>query len=278
MNLLIYPLYLINNNTEHYSAHKEIIEQNISYIDKFHSVDEIKVIGKSVSSWSEMINDLMKNIEDLLKAKNNILLCEADNFIVEDFKEVFSLNKFTLFALCNNGSKLDKNLPGGEYLNAGFAYFPYKNFEKYFKFKKIDERDSSKSSLIYEKQINDIFYSQFNSHIDGLNYINKKIGFSNYNWRGLLCIDVDNRFLYKRMPSVKKIKSIHFLNLSQYIHKVNGFNPFWYKKFVNDLASGKSKKIVILKILYHYWKYVDIKIVKKKYRLVKYFITILLSK
>ena len=80
------------------------------------------------------------------------------------------------------------------------------------------------------------------------------------------------------MPSVKKIKSIHFLNLSQYIHKVNGFNPFWYKKFVNDLVSGKSKKIVILKILYHYWKYVDIKIVKKKYRLVKYFITILLSK
>ena len=53
-------------------------------------------------------------------------MCEADNFIVEDFKEIFSLDKFTLFALCNNGSKIDKSLPGGEYLNAGFAYFPLK--------------------------------------------------------------------------------------------------------------------------------------------------------
>ena len=31
MNLLVYPLYLINNNKEHYDTHKEIVELNISY-------------------------------------------------------------------------------------------------------------------------------------------------------------------------------------------------------------------------------------------------------
>ena len=110
MNLLVYPLYLINNNKEHYDTHKEIVELNISYINEFQSVDDIIVIGKPVNNWAEMINDLMENINDLLKEKNNIILCEADNFIVEDFKEVFSLDKFTLFALCNNGSKIDKSL------------------------------------------------------------------------------------------------------------------------------------------------------------------------
>ena len=59
-----------------------------------------------------MINDLMKQIEGLLKEGNNVLVCEADNFIIEEFSDIFSLTKFTLFALCNNGSKLDNNLPG----------------------------------------------------------------------------------------------------------------------------------------------------------------------
>ena len=278
MNLLVYPLYLIKNNKEHYDAHKEIVELNISYVNKFQSVDDIVVIGKPVNNWAEMINDLMENIYDLLKKKNNVILCEADNFIVEDFKEVFSLDKFTLFALCNNGSKIDKSLPGGEYLNAGFAYFPFKNFEKYFNFQTLQEDEYSKTSLIYEKKINDIFYSQFNSHTEGLNYINENIGFSKYNWRGLLAIDADSRFLYKNMPTSFDIKSIHFLNLSQYIHKIEGFDPFWYRKFVDDLVSGKSKKIVVLKILYHYWKFVDLKKYIKKYRLIKYFFKVLFSK
>lgn len=278
MNLLVYPLYLINNNKEHYDAHKEIVELNISYVNKFQSVDDIVVIGKPVNNWAEMINDLMENIYDLLKKKNNVILCEADNFIVEDFKEIFSLDKFTLFALCNNGSKIDKSLPGGEYLNAGFAYFPFKNFKKYFNFQTLQEDEYSKTSLIYEKKINDIFYSQFNSHIEGLNYINENIGFSKYNWRGLLAIDADSRFLYKNMPTSFDIKSIHFLNLSQYIHKIEGFDPFWYRKFVDDLVSGKSKKIVVLKILYHYWKFVDLKKYIKKYRLIKYFFKVLFSK
>ena len=69
MNLLVYPLYLINNNKEHYDAHKEIVELNISYVNKFQSVDDIVVIGKPVNNWAEMINDLMENIYDLLKKK-----------------------------------------------------------------------------------------------------------------------------------------------------------------------------------------------------------------
>ena len=68
-----------------------------------------------------MINDLMKQIEGLLKEGNNVLVCEADNFIIEEFSDIFSLTKFTLFALCNNGSKLDNNLPGGEYQILGFV-------------------------------------------------------------------------------------------------------------------------------------------------------------
>ena len=36
--------------------------------------------------------------------KNNVILYEADNFIVEDFKEIFSLDKFVI-CFMDNGSK-----------------------------------------------------------------------------------------------------------------------------------------------------------------------------
>ena len=129
MNTLIYPLYLIGNNQEHFDRHKEIIDINIGIINSFNCVDEIKIVGKPVVNWSEMINDLMKQVETLLKEGKNVLVCEADNFIVEEFSDIFSLTKFTMFALCNNGSKLDKNLPGGEYLNAGLCYYPQINYQ-----------------------------------------------------------------------------------------------------------------------------------------------------
>ena len=113
MNILIYPLYLIDNNKEHFERHKEIININVEVVKSFNCVDDIRIVGKPVVNWSEMINDLMKQIEGLLKEGNNVLVCEADNFIIEEFSDIFSLTKFTLFALCNNGSKLDNNLPGG---------------------------------------------------------------------------------------------------------------------------------------------------------------------
>lgn len=276
MNLIVYPLYLINDNIEHYQSHKEIIELNISHISKFFAPENIKIIGKRVKNWSEMINDLMENIQLLLNKKNNVLLCEADNFIIEDFKELFELNKFTLFALCNNGSKLDKTLPGGVYLNAGLAYFPFTNFKNYFNFPKLDATNSSEASLIYEKQINNMFYSQFSSHVEGLDYIKLNSGFSEYNWRGLLCVDIDKRFKYKSLPTAKKIKSIHFLNLSEYIHKNEGFKPFWYKIYVDKLVNGENKKKVIISILLHYKKYVLLNNYKKA-KLFKYLLKVVLN-
>ncbi len=278
MNILVYPLYLIDNNLTHFDTHKEIISTNIELIKSFKCVDEVKIIGKPVNNWSEMINDLMKEIEKLLMERNNVLVSEADNFIVDDFSDIYSLNKFTMFALCNNGSKLDKNLPGGEYLNAGLCYYPYKNYQDYFKYSDILETDTSNSSLEYERKMNNMFYSQFSSHKEGLDYINNNIGLSKYNWRGLLSIDLDDRFVYKTMPTSKDIKSVHFLNLSQYIHHIEGFEPFWYKRFVTSFAKGQSKKLIILKILFHYWKYINITQYEKKFRLIKYYFKILLNK
>ena len=278
MNTLIYPLYLIGNNQEHFDRHKEIIDINIGIINSFNCVDEIKIVGKPVVNWSEMINDLMKQVETLLKEGKNVLVCEADNFIVEEFSDIFSLTKFTMFALCNNGSKLDKNLPGGEYQNAGLCYYPQINYQSYFNYSELLETDSSKASLEYEKNINHMFYSQFDSHREGIDFINEKVGFSTYNWRGLLSADIDERFIYKSMPISKNIKSIHFLNLSQYIHNVEGFDPFWYEKFVLSFNSGQRKKLIILRILIHYWRFINIPQYKRKYRLAKYFFKVLINK
>ena len=278
MNILIYPLYLIGNNKDHFERHEEIVNINIEVVKSFNCVDDIRIVGKPVVNWSEMINDLMKQVEGLLKEGNNVLVCEADNFIVEEFSDIFSLTKFTLFALCNNGSNLDNNLPGGEYLNSGLCYYPQTDYQSYFNYSDILETDSSMTSLEYEKNINHMFYSQFNTHEDGLDFINTQIGFSVHNWRGLLSIDIDDRFKYKAMPTSKNIKSIHFLNLSQYIHNIEGFDAFWYKKFVLSFKNGQKKKLIVLRILFHYWSYVKIPQYERKYRLVKYFVKVLINK
>ena len=78
------------------------------------------------------------------------------------------------------------------------------------------EDEYSNTSLIYEKQINDIFYSQFNSHIEGLNYINENIGFFKIQLERSFCVVTLTADFYKNMPTSSEIKSIHFLNLSQY--------------------------------------------------------------
>ena len=49
MNTLIYPLYLIGNNQDHFDRHKDIININIAIIEHFNCVDEIKIVGKPVS-------------------------------------------------------------------------------------------------------------------------------------------------------------------------------------------------------------------------------------
>ena len=73
------------------------------------------------------------------------------------------------------------------------------------------------SSLEYEKIINHMFYSNL-THEEGLDFINTQIGFSVHNWRGLLSIDIDDRFKYKAMPTSKNIKVYIFLiYLNMYI-------------------------------------------------------------
>ena len=57
MNILIYPLYLIGNNKDHFERHEEIVNINIEVVKSFNCVDDIRIVGKPVVNWSEMIND-----------------------------------------------------------------------------------------------------------------------------------------------------------------------------------------------------------------------------
>lgn len=222
-NLLVYPLYKIKGKESEYQQHKEFVDKNIEVVQKFNCVDDIIVLGKEVNTWSEMITDLLFSIRELVK-NNNILFSEADTIFVKDFSEIFSLEKFMMFSKCEEDSNIDASLTKDFYLNGGMVYYPHNMDTKMWNhIDNIDQYDSIKmTGNLYEVIMNRMYYSQFDTMEDGLNYL-KKFGISKYNW----CI--------RSSPNIKKLKHIHFLNMSHYTSDESKFSGFWYEVFFNKI-------------------------------------------
>tara|TARA_Y100000004_G_C8955842_1_gene430761 strand:- start:2250 stop:3107 length:858 start_codon:yes stop_codon:yes gene_type:complete len=253
-NLLVYPLYKIKDRESEYLNHKINLQKNIEIVEKFACVDEIKVIGSEVNHWSLMIGDMMEQIYNFNKSGYNVLFSEIDTVFVKQFAEIFSLEKMTMFARCNNKSHKDDSLPKGYYLNSGLIYYPSNLDDNTWnlcrdKFKNNKTIDAAATS--YEIFVNKMFYSQFPNMDSGIDYIRKAIGFSKYNWRGLICVSS------KEVPSVTEdIKHIHFLNMSEYIQGDKNFQKFWYQEifdnFHADIMAGNSIKKHIIDLLHYY--------------------------
>ena len=222
-NLLVYPLYKIKGKESEYQQHKEFVDKNIEVVQKFNCVDDIIVLGKEVNTWSEMIADVLFSIRELVK-NNNILFSEADTIFVKDFSEIFSLEKFMMFSKCEEDSNIDASLTKDFYLNGGMVYYPHNMDTKMWNhIDNIDQYDSIKmTGNLYEVIMNRMYYSQFDTMEDGLNYL-KKFGISKYNW----CI--------RSSPNIKKLKHIHFLNMSHYTSDESKFSGFWYEVFFNKI-------------------------------------------
>ena len=218
-NVLVYPLYKIKGKESEYQQHKEFVDKNIEVVQKFDCVDDIIVLGKEVNTWSEMIMDVLLSIRELVK-NNNVLFSEADTIFVKDFLEIFSLEKFMMFSKCEEDSNIDASLTKEFYLNGGFVYYPHNMDENLWRhIENIDRYDSIKmTGNLYEVIMNRMYYSQFLTMNDGLNYL-KNFGIKKYNW----CI--------RSSANIKHLGHIHFLNMSHYTSDESKFSGFWYETF-----------------------------------------------
>lgn len=223
-NLLVYPLYKISGKETEYQKHKKFVDKNIEIVKKFDCVDDIIVLGKEVESWSEMISDILLSIKDLVSGKSNVLFSEADTIFTKSFSEIYSLEKFMMFSKCQENSNIDSTLTKEYYFNGGFIYYPHNMDSELWKHvEDIDKYDSIKmTGNLYEVIMNRMYYSQFDTMEDGLNYL-KKFGISKYNW----CI--------RSSPDIKKLKHIHFLNMSHYTSDESKFSGFWYEVFFDKI-------------------------------------------
>jgi len=253
-NLLVYPLYKIKGRGSEYEGHKLNLQKNIEIVEKFGCVDAIKVIGSEVDHWSEMVGDMIEKIYELNISGNNVLFSEIDTVFLQEFSEIFSLEKLTMFARCNGASKIDPSLSAGYYLNSGLTYYPANLDSSIWelsrnKFK--SDNSIAVAGTTYEVLVNRMFYSQFSDMKSGIDYIKKTVGFSKYNWRGHLIVDDD------QMPEdPSEIKHVHFLNMSEYIHGNSSFAPFWYNEFLDRfhscVISGESAANVLIDLLQYY--------------------------
>jgi len=265
-NLLVYPLYKIEGRETEYEKHKLNLEKNIEIVKKFNCVDEIKVVGSEVNHWSEMVVDMIEQIYNLNTSGCNVLFSEIDAVFLSEFSEIFSLEKMTMFARCNGASKIDPSLSAGYYLNSGIVYYPANLNDSMWYLARNKLKDSSSVAIAgttYEALVNKMFYSQFSDMKSGIDYIKKTVGFSKYNWRGLLSVD------HSEMPStIENIKHIHFLNMSEYIHNVKNLGQFWYNEFLHNFYTGvidedKNKiKENVIDLLDHYKNNVNLNSIK----------------
>ena len=222
-NLLVYPLYKIKGKESEYQKHKKFVEKNISVVKRFNCVDDIIILGKDVNTWSEMIDDVLLSIRELVK-NNNVLFSEADTIFTKQFSEIFSLENFMMFSKCEENSNIDSSLTKDFYLNGGLVYYPSNMNKDLWKF--IDNMDQYESikmtGNLYEVIMNRMYYSQFDTMEDGLNYL-KDFGIKKYNW----CI--------RSKASTEKLRHIHFLNMSHYTSDESKFSGFWYETFFDRI-------------------------------------------
>ena len=222
-NLLIYPLYRINGRNEEFLKHKKFVEKNIEIVNKFNCVDDIIVLTKEVSNWSDMIGDIFHSIQKLVQSGNNVLFSEADTIFLKPFDEIYSIDKMMMFSNCGESSNIDLSLSEEYYLNGGFVYYPHNISDNIWSYiKRIDFSDTIKNiGNTYEVIVNQMYYSQFADKEMGINFL-KKFGIFKYNWRCLSYSDTMN------------IRHIHFLNMSYYTSDKKFFS-FWYENFFDEM-------------------------------------------
>lgn len=245
-NLLVYPLYKIKDRESEYEGHKSNLQKNIEIVEKFGCVDAIKVIGSEVDHWSEMVGDMIEKIYELNASGHKVLFSEIDTVFLQEFSEIFLLEKLTMFARCNGASQIDPSLSTGYYLNAGLTYYPANLNSSVWEISRNKFKTNNSIAIAgttYEVLVNRMFYSQFENMDSGISYL-EKIGFSKYNWRGALSVDND------QMPEdPSEIKHVHFLNMSEYIHKNSNFAPFWYNHFLDRFHSCVIKEESVTNVL-----------------------------
>jgi len=193
---------------------------------------------------------MFHEIKSLVADGHNVLMSEIDTIFLQDFSEIFNLDKLTLFARCNGSCKSNPSLSKGYYLNSGLVYYPSTLRADVFINQLPEDGSVASSGINYEECVNRMFYSQFENMDSGISYL-EKIGFSKYNWRGALSLDND------QMPEdPSEIKHVHFLNMSEYIHGDSNFASFWYNQFLDRFHScvinGESVTNVLIDLLQYY--------------------------
>lgn len=222
-NILVYPLYKIKGKEKEYYKHKKFVDKNVQVVEKLNCVDNVIILEKEVNSWSEMIVDVLYSIKKLLE-HNNILFSEADTIFTKEFSEIFLIEKFMMFSKCEEDSNIDPSFTKDFYLNGGLVYYPSNMDENLWNFiDDVDRYDSIKmTGNLYEVIMNRIYYSQFSSLKEGMEYL-KIFGIKKYNW----CI--------RSNVNLEQLKHIHFLNMSHYTSDKSKFSGFWYETFFDRI-------------------------------------------
>lgn len=237
-NIILIPLYSINNvSIEQHNKYKNLVDINIENIKNLNVNAEIVVINKKCDNLRDMWVDIIEHIFDITKNGKNVLYMEADTILFKNCDEIFSYDKVLCFGLNDwkMSFKQHDEFQSYQYLNSGLVYFP-----KYTEFHKIIdlykewplEGDINKLKIIFpnynfdfgnralhfsgtywEYMVNILFYSQFDTKENGINFISNHFGLWKYNYRGSLYKNYPNKHL---LANIHNISHAHF-----FIHSSN---------------------------------------------------------
>mgnify|MGYP001284061791 CR=1 FL=1 len=244
MNKIFIPLYKISNlDPIMWYYYKKLVDINVKCIKKTKSNVEILVITEKVNNLRDMWFDIIKKIKSLTNDGYNVLYMEADTILFKKCDEIFNFKKVLTFGLgyWNMSFKKFNEFNKYEYMNSGLVYFPKNTI-----YEKVDnlilnwpnEGDKKKlqkifphfnfgfgnrvldySGTYWEYIINILFYSQFDTKKEGINYISQQFGLWKYNYRGCLYNNYPNK-----NSLATSIHHCHFLVFSKNKSKDVRFN------------------------------------------------------
>jgi hypothetical protein len=209
INIILIPLYCVDGvSLDQYNKYKELVDINLKNIKTLNIDAEIEVINKKCKNLREMWVDIIEYIFIATKNGKNVLYMEADTILFKNCNEIFKYNKMLCFGLNSwNMSFITKDeFKDYEYFNSGLVYFPsncdftniidlYRNWPEEGNIDKLKtifpnfnfnfgNRALDYSGTYWEYIINILFYSQFNSKENAIEFIGKNIGLWKYNYRG----------------------------------------------------------------------------------------------
>ena len=245
-NIIIIPLYRIKTiSNETYYNYKKLVDINLDNINKLNINATIKIINKNVKNLRDMWYDILTEIINETRNKNNVLYMEADTLLFNNCNEIFFNDKVLCFGLgyWNMSFKKRNEFNFYEYLNSGLVYFPsncdfssisdlYNNWPEEGNKNKLKSifpqynfnfgsRVLDYSGTYWEYICNTLFYSQFSNKQEGINYIANNFGIWKYNYRGCLYKKYPNKSL---LPKNDIIHHAHFLIHSSNKDKQIRFN------------------------------------------------------